>query len=199
VVKKNDLLKKYKQRRDFKKSPEPQDGKLKRKIKHPIFVIQEHDASHLHYDFRLEIDGVLKSWAIPKGPSTNPKEKRLAIETEDHPISYATFEGVIPEGYGAGTVMVWDIGIYENLKGKKGERPSMADCYKNGKIEVSLHGKKLDGSYALIKTHFRNNSHSWLFFKMKDDQADVYKKSVALEKNSALTGRSLKEIADDEK
>lgn len=194
MVKKSDLLKKYKQRRDFKKSPEPKGSRIKRKIKHPIFVIQKHDASHLHYDFRLEIDGVLKSWAIPKGPSNNPEEKRLAVEIEDHPIAYATFEGVIPEGYGAGTVMVWDIGSYENLKAKKKEKKSMADCYKDGKIEVNLKGKKLHGGYALIRTHFRDSTHNWLFFKMKDDQVDEHKKS---EDKSVLTGRSLKEIARD--
>lgn len=192
MAKKSDFLKKYKKRRDFKKSPEPQDGKLKRKIKHPIFVVQKHDARHLHYDLRLEMDGVLKSWAIPKGPSNNPEEKRLAVETEDHPIAYATFEGVIPEGYGAGTVMVWDIGSYENLKAKKKEKKSMSDCYRDGKIEINLNGKKLQGGYALIRTHFRDDRHSWLFFKIKDDQVDVNKK---LEDKSALTGRSLKEIA----
>lgn len=195
MAKKSDLLKKYEQRRDFKKSPEPQGSRLKRKIKHPIFVIQKHDASHLHYDFRLEIDGVLKSWAIPKGPSNNPEEKRLAVETEDHPIAYATFEGVIPEGYGAGTVMVWDIGSYENLRAKKVKKTSMLDCYKEGKFEINLKGKKLHGGYALIRMRFGDNKRNWLFFKIKDEHVDdVYKK---LEDKSVLTGRNLKEIARD--
>ena len=111
------MLKKYKEIRNFKITTEPIGTKKTKDLKHPIFVIQEHHASHLHWDLRLEINNVLVSWAVPKGPSTNPKDKRLAIRTEDHPIDYATFEGVIPKGqYGAGIVMVWDIGTYKDLR-----------------------------------------------------------------------------------
>jgi DNA ligase D-like protein (predicted 3'-phosphoesterase) len=134
-----DALLLYKNKRNFTISPEPQ-GNTMTSHKHPIFVVQKHDASHLHYDFRLEINGTLKSWAIPKGPSTNPADKRLAIETEDHPMSYATFEGTIPAGeYGAGTVKIWDSGTFNNIKEKDGQKIPIADCYKNGHIEIETY------------------------------------------------------------
>src|SRR6266446_633698 len=152
MVSKANGLKEYKKKRDFTVSSEPK-GKAKKRTSSSskkgknIFVIQKHDASHLHYDFRLEIDGVLKSWAIPKGPSTDPHEKRLAVETEDHPMEYATFEGIIPEGeYGAGPVIVWDNGTFDNIKEKDGNIIPLSQCYKNGQIELNLHGKKLQGA-----------------------------------------------------
>src|SRR5579872_5667891 len=145
-------LKEYRERRDLKRSGEP-TGRTVKKSKNPRFVIQKHDASHLHYDFRLEIGGVLVSWAIPKGPSMNPKIKRLAVRTDDHPLDYATFEGVIPEGeYGAGTVMVWDIGTYKNIKESNGKSVPMSTCLKDGHIEVELDGKKVHGAFAFIRT-----------------------------------------------
>lgn len=162
--------------------------------KKPIFVIQKHDATRLHYDFRLEVDGVLKSWAIPKGPSTNPKDKRLAVMVNDHAMDYAKFEGVIPEGYGAGTVMVWDIGTYKNIKESNGESLSMKECLKKGQIEIFLEGEKLHGGYALIRMQDKN----WLLIKMKDEHADARRNPVSSQPNSALTGRSLKEIENDE-
>jgi DNA ligase D-like protein (predicted 3'-phosphoesterase) len=117
-----DLLDEYREKRDFRRSPEPK-GRRARAAKEPHFVIQKHDATSLHYDFRLEAGGVLKSWAVPKGPSTDPREKRLAMRTEDHPLAYADFEGAIPEGeYGAGTVIVWDAGSYRNLGDEPVER-----------------------------------------------------------------------------
>src|ERR1700742_197647 len=126
----SDSLRTYKSKRDFDTSPEPSGNSTKKNNAQPIFVIQKHDATALHYDLRLEIDGVLKSWAIPKGPSTNPADKRLAIETEDHPMEYATFEGVIPEGhYGAGPVIVWDNGTFTNIKEKDGKLISLQQCY----------------------------------------------------------------------
>lgn len=190
MVSKKNSLKSYHKKRSFDSTPEPYGGRKKSK-KHPLFVIQKHEASHLHYDFRLEIDGVLTSWAIPKGPSTDPQEKRLAVMTEDHPLDYATFEGVIPEGnYGAGTVMVWDIGTYKNLK-----QETMEDALKEGKIEVELEGKKLQGSYALIRTHLHNDIKNWLFFKMKGDRNPAIKDK----EKSVLSKRTMAQITKEEK
>jgi DNA ligase D-like protein (predicted 3'-phosphoesterase) len=146
----------YQQKRNFKKTSEPKPiiKKSSSKNKKLIYTIHEHHASHLHWDLRLEINGVLKSWAIPKSPPTEKNIKRLAIQVEDHPISYANFEGTIPEGnYGAGKVIIWDKGTYE-LKEKS-----------NNKIEIILNGKKLKGNYVLIKTDYTKNKNSWLFFK----------------------------------
>ncbi|HSX12302.1 MAG TPA: DNA polymerase ligase N-terminal domain-containing protein [Rhabdochlamydiaceae bacterium] len=148
----------YRKKRNFKKTPEP-SGTKKRAVKKPLFVVQKHYASHLHYDFRLEMEGVLKSWAVPKGIPTKTAEKRLAIETEDHPLEYAYFKGVIPEGqYGAGRVEIWDRGTFINLK----EIP-LKKSYRNGRMELELKGKKLKGAFALI--HFREKQ--WLLIKMK--------------------------------
>ncbi len=144
----------YSKKRDFSRTPEP---KWNVKENHePIFVVQEHHASHLHWDFRLAIDGVLKSWAIPKEPPAEKNIKRLAIETEDHPLEYADFEGVIPEGeYGAGVVKIWDKGVFELLE----RTPSKYDVY--------LHGDKLKGKYHLIKFP-KGGEKAWLFFKSSD-------------------------------
>jgi DNA ligase D-like protein (predicted 3'-phosphoesterase) len=194
----DESLEAYRTKRDFKKTPEPAGGD-EEELKHPIYVIQKHDSSHLHYDFRLEVEGVLKSWAIPKGPSTDPKVKRLAMPTEDHPIGYAAFEGNIPEGqYGAGTVMVWDIGTYRNLREEKqGKTGTMEQSYGEGKLEIWLEGKKLKGSYALIRTGFEKRG--WLIFKLKDEYVDKPNDPVKTEPDSALTGRSLEEIAAEGK
>lgn len=158
-------LETYQSKRNFKKTPEPSGKEKIKKLKHPIFVVQKHNASHLHYDFRLEMNGVLKSWAIPKGPSNDPQEKRLAVETEDHPMSYATFEGTIPEGqYGAGTVKLWDIGTFTTIKPETIEK-----SYNDGKIEINLSGKKLKGNYVLVRTKLGGNKKNWLFKKMIDN------------------------------
>jgi bifunctional non-homologous end joining protein LigD len=133
-----------------------------------IFVVQKHAASHLHYDFRLAIDGVLASWAVPKGPSMNPADKRLAIRTEDHPLEYADFEGLIPEGqYGAGTVMVWDTGPYQPLDGN-----SPSEQLARGKIDVVLHGTKLRGGFTLVRTGMASQKERWLLVKQRDEYAD---------------------------
>jgi len=154
-------LKSYKTKRKFSgknKTTEPKTS-TKKKTKEKIFVVQKHDASHLHYDFRLEMNHTLKSWAVPKEPPRDKKTKRLAIQVEDHPLSYATFEGEIPEGhYGAGTVKIWDSGTYELIKKEPKE------------IEVNLKGKKLKGKYVLIKTNYgktpEQKKKSWLLFKV---------------------------------
>ena len=191
---KDESLKTYHEKRDFKRTPEPY-GKADDR-EEPIFVIQKHKATSLHYDFRIEMDGVLKSWAVPKGPSTDPKVKRLALPTEDHPIEYAGFEGVIPEGYGAGTVIVWDTGTYVNLWAEKetDKRLTMSQAYDKGRIEIRLNGKKLKGGYALIRTG-GTNDRRWLLIKERDEYADKPADPVRDEPDSALTGRSLEEIA----
>lgn len=188
-------LKTYRSKRNFANTPEPQGNTMPTKSsKNPIFVIQKHNASHLHYDFRLEIDGTLKSWAIPKGPSTDPHDKRLAMETEDHPMSYADFEGIIPEGnYGAGSVIVWDTGTFENIKEKDGKIIPLTKCYKNGQIEVALHGKKLQGGYALIRTA-SDDKKKWLFIKMRDEYADARRNPVNSQPESVLSGKTNKDF-----
>jgi len=164
-------LDEYKRKRDFKKSPEPAgDEEAARKTRHgkPLFFcVQKHLASHLHYDFRLEFNGVLLSWAVPKGPSLDPKVKRLAMHVEDHPFEYGTFEGVIPEGYGAGIVMLWDTGTWT---------PEVDDVQKaldKGDLKVSLDGYKLKGSWVLVRTRGyggnRGDGRSWLLIKHRDE------------------------------
>lgn len=189
-MKSKSSLKKYQKKRNFGKTPEPKRTTAKKSFG-TKFVIQLHHASHKHYDFRLQVGRVLKSWAIPKGISTNPAIKRLAVQTKDHPLSYASFEGVIPEGnYGAGTVMIWDYGTYRNIKEKNGKIISMNQCLKNGHIEVCLHGKKLKGNYALIKTKLPAKN-SWLLIKIKDKYAHT---AIKNKTKSAKTERSMKEI-----
>jgi DNA ligase D-like protein (predicted 3'-phosphoesterase) len=192
-------LKKYKTKRDFRKSPEPSGDARKKTTKEPIFVIQKHAARNLHYDFRLEVKGVLKSWAVPKGPSTDPRVKRGAFAVEDHPLEYAKFEGVIPEGeYGAGVVMVWDKGTYQNVTEKDDKRIPIDRALRNGHASVKLTGKKLKGGYALTRIA-KGKKERWLLVKMKDEEADARRKPVKSEPDSALTGRSMKEIEEDEK
>jgi DNA ligase D-like protein (predicted 3'-phosphoesterase) len=193
-----DSLKTYREKRDFRRTKEPEGGRRGTSDK-PIFVIQKHDASNLHYDFRLEVDGVLKSWAVPKGPSTDPSEKRLALPTEDHPLEYADFEGVIPEGeYGAGPVMVWDTGTYRNLRAEKEEDGlSMPEAYDEGKVEVWLNGEKIKGGHALVRTG-QGQDERWLLIKMDDDEADARRNPTSTEPKSVLSGRTLEEIAEEE-
>lgn len=190
-MEKKDNLKEYKARRDFDKTIEPK-GEKGKKGRKSIFVIQKHDASNLHYDFRLEVDGVLKSWALPKGPTVDKNDKRLAILTEDHPLEYADFEGAIPEDeYGGGTVIVWDAGKFTNLREEK-EGISIKDCFEEGKIEIELHGKKLEGGFVLIKTGDKDDK--WLFKKMDDKYSDGRRKPLSTQPESILSGKSIKEM-----
>lgn len=194
---KKDQLKTYRAKRDFRKTSEPA-GRRKKSRGKPVFVIQKHDASRLHYDFRLEVDGVLKSWAVPKGPSTDPKEKRLAVPTEDHPLEYAEFEGTVPQDeYGAGTVMVWDTGTYWNLREREGRAVSMKNALRTGKVEVWLEGKKLSGGYALVRTGKKKDTR-WLLIKMNDSAADRRRNPVSTQPKSVLSGRTLKQIQKEE-
>src|SRR5438874_4702660 len=145
------LLEEYRAKRDFRRTPEPgaQSGKAHRR---PIFVVQEHRATRLHYDFRLEADRVLKSWAVPKEPSMDPAQKRLAVHVEDHPLAYAQFKGKIPEGqYGAGTVKIWDKGTFDNLLSEQPVPQTVEEGIEAGRLEVALHGNKLRGNFALIR------------------------------------------------
>ena len=182
----------YKKKRSFKNTPEPTGGKASGSSL--SFVVQKHDASRLHYDFRLEMEGVLKSWAVPKGPSLNPEDKRLAMMVEDHPFDYRTFEGIIPEGnYGAGTVIVWDEGTFESLEGgtKKDQEKSLLAQLKKGSLKFKLNGKKLKGEFALVKLKNAENN-AWLLIKHRDKYAketDVTKKD-----KSVVSGKTLAAI-----
>jgi len=184
-------LSKYNAKRDFNKTAEPKAGKSKSTTKLQ-FVIQKHDASRLHYDFRLEMDGVLKSWAVPKGPSTDPKTKRLAMMVEDHPFDYKDFEGMIPKGeYGGGTVIVWDEGTYEpieKIKGKKAQEKHLLKQLKDGSVKIVLHGEKLQGEFALVKTHGMGEN-GWLLIKHKDDFAS--EKDITKMDKSVLSGKTI--------
>lgn len=182
-------LTKYKEKRSFNKTPEPTGGKPTGNTLQ--FVVQKHHASHLHYDFRLELEGVLKSWAVPKGPSMNPEDKRLAMMVEDHPWDYKDFEGIISEGYGKGTVIVWDRGIYEPIEKKKtkkeNERSLLPHLYQ-GVITFILHGKKLKGEFSLVKTKNRGDN-AWLLIKKKDkfsSAIDITKKDKSVVSKKTL-------------
>lgn len=188
-------LEAYRSRRDLRRTPEPSGRKKPARAK-ALFVIQKHDASTLHYDFRIEADGVLKSWAVPKGPSMNPRDKRLAVPTEDHPLAYAAFEGVIPDGqYGAGTVMVWDTGIVENIKkDDSGREVPLSRQIEEGHATFLLDGMKLKGAFALIRSG-KGRQQRWFLIKMIDDEADPGYNPVTSEPDSAITNRSIDEIA----
>ena len=156
-----------------------------------MFVIQKHAARSLHYDFRLEVDGVLVSWAVPKGPSTDPRDRRLAVQVEDHPLSYGRFEGTIAAGaYGAGAVIVWDTGSYDNLR----DDVSMQDALAEGHVRVWLHGHKLRGGYTLRRTG-NGAKPQWLLIKRRDAEADAGRNPVGTQPESVLSGRTIDELA----
>ena len=180
-----DPLKNYREKRNFSITvePFPQIAAGQNESGSNIFVVQKHDARNLHYDLRLEVDGVLKSWAVPKGPSLDPKQKRLAIETEDHPLEYAKFEGVIPKGeYGAGTVVVWDIGPYVNITKRSGQIIPISKALDEGHATVWLAGQKLKGGFALTRT-----KRGWILIKMRDELADSNKDILQAQPESVLS------------
>jgi DNA ligase D-like protein (predicted 3'-phosphoesterase) len=181
-------LSEYRRKRDFGQTAEPRArrGRSRRK---PHFVAQHHAATSDHYDFRLEIDGVLVSWAVPKGPSTDPRDKRMARRTEDHPLDYEKFEGIIPEGeYGAGPVIVWDRGTFEN----GGDRP-LDEALQRGHLSVELDGEKLHGGYALTRMR-SGRGETWLLVKRSDSDAEARRRPVRSQPESVLSGRTLDEL-----
>ncbi len=207
-----DQLKEYQRKRDFEKTAEPA-GAMTRATKTKSsrskstgelhFVIQKHDASRLHYDLRLEIDGVMKSWAVPKGPSADPSVKRLAMQVEDHPVEYNSFEGTIPAGeYGGGTVMLWDNGTYEIENAIVDDQNEAAhDEYERGELKINFHGKRIKGSYALVRTKGMGGSSakpSWLLIKHRDDQAHPESDSALTDKyvKSVTTNRTMDQISN---
>lgn len=189
-------LGKYQQMRDFGDTPEP-SGKRRSgsKARGPIFVIQKHHASHLHYDFRLEMEGVLKSWAVPKGPSYDPTVKRLAMMTEDHPYDYAAFEGFIPEGnYGAGKVIIWDHGSWKFIE--PGDDPVKA--LNSGKLTFQLDGFKMKGEWALVRIRGRSTKgNEWLLIKHRDGYATNKVDVTEAAPNSVVSGKDVEEIGSE--
>jgi bifunctional non-homologous end joining protein LigD len=186
-------LKEYKHKRNFKETSEP-EGETHHGKRDLKFVVQKHDASHLHYDFRLEMEGVLKSWAVPKGPSMNPEIKRLAMMVEDHPYDYRTFEGIIPQGnYGGGTVMVWDEGTYHapDTESRKESEKKLLEGLKDGHFHFILDGKKLKGEFMLFRFP-KGGDNAWLLAKHEDEFAT--EEDITEDDLSAKTGRSLEEI-----
>jgi len=188
-------LDRYRQKRDFDLTHEPDGGESPGG--NPIFVIQKHAARTLHFDFRIEVGGVLKSWAVPKGPSTVSADRRLAVPTEDHPYDYAGFEGTIPEGeYGGGTVMIWDRGTYGNIRAEKeGDGADMEKSLEEGKVEILLEGERLRGAWALIRTG-KDEKARWLLLKKKDELSGIPQDPVGNFDTSVSTGRTMEEIAE---
>ena len=191
-------LKEYNQKRDFRKTSEP-EGNTKSGKSKLRFVVQKHAAKNLHYDFRLELEGVLKSWAVPKGPSLDPKVKRLAMHVEDHPYDYRNFEGTIPEGeYGAGEVIVWDEGTYHaiNTDDRNESEKILKEGYKKGDFKFYLEGQKLKGEFVLVKMKNRGEKQ-WLLIKHQDKFAST--KDILDEDRSVLSDRTIEDIANNEK
>jgi bifunctional non-homologous end joining protein LigD len=190
----------YRRKRDFGSTPEPAGGKSPRNRSRGTleFVVQKHAASHLHFDLRLELDGVMKSWAVPKGPSIDPTVRRLAMETEDHPMEYNAFEGIIPEGeYGGGTVMVWDRGRYwaDEAEAGEDEERVLRREYERGKMSFTLEGERLRGSFALVRTRGAGGRSSWLLLKHRDEHAHADVDPAVEHHTSVVSGRTMEEIA----
>jgi len=185
-----DKLSRYRAKRDFDCTGEP-EWSSGRGGSSPLYVIQKHAASSLHYDLRLEIDGALASWAVPKGPSTDPRDKRLAVEVEDHPLDYGGFEGVIGKGlYGAGAVIVWDTGSYRMVH----EDETASEGRERGQLSVWLEGEKLRGGYTLRRTR-GGDKPQWLLVKRRDEAADARRNPVSTQPESVLSGRTVEDVA----
>ena len=209
-------LAEYERKRDFSKTGEPGGGARGRKAKakprrrHPRFSIQKHSATSLHYDLRLEVDGVLASWAVPKGPSLDPRDKRLAMRTEDHPLEYLEWEGVIPKGeYGAGPMIVWDRGVFQNIsETRRGEPLDLQEAIEVGDVKIFVLGEKIKGAYALVRTSPRERvapggapSHKreqWLLIKKRDEGADARRRPTSSQPESVLSGRTIEQLLEQE-
>ncbi len=192
-----DRLEKYRRRRDFGRTGEPPGEVVSEPGPKPIFVVQMHDATRLHYDFRIESEGAMPSWAVPKGFSLDPAVVRLAVKTEDHPLEYADFEGNIPEGeYGAGPVLVWDRGFYTNIReAKPDDGASIARSIDEGKVEIWLHGEKLKGGFVLVRTRVpKKGGEQWILKKLRDSQADPDCDIVAARPESVKSGLTIDRI-----
>lgn len=190
-----DRLDRYNAKRDFSRTGEPAGRGGRQRSREPHFVIQHHLATADHYDVRLEIDGVLVSWAVPKGPSTDPRERRLAKRTEDHPLDYEDFEGVIGRGqYGGGTVQVWDNGTYRNLTERDGRPVDAGDALADGHLTVELAGHKLTGAWTFLRTR---DERTWLMIKKRDAHADARRRPTSTQTESVLSGRTMDQIAAD--
>ncbi len=190
-------LAEYRRKRDFTKTAEPNGAKAPVSRKTLAFVIQKHAASHLHFDLRLELDGVMKSWAVPKGPSLDPGVKRLAMQVEDHPVEYNTFEGIIPEGaYGGGTVMLWDRGTYTYWEKDPHPVERLREGYARGDLKFELRGKRLRGTWVLVRLRRGDpEKPQWLLIKHRDEHARPGFDIVAEEGTSVATGRTMEAIA----
>ena len=188
-------LAEYRRKRDFTRTREPAGGKTAAGAR-LAYVIQKHAASRLHFDLRLELDGVMKSWAVPKGPSLDPAVKRLAMQVEDHPIEYNKFEGTIPEGeYGGGTVMLWDRGTYTAPGDDPDPEAALRRGYEKGDFKFELHGKRLRGSWVLVRIRRDEERRQWLLIKHRDEYAEAGADIVAEVTTSVATGRTMEEIA----
>ncbi len=184
-------LRAYRKKRDFGKTPEPAGGGPPDSPSHNRFVVQHHKARRRHYDLRLEMEGVLRSWAVPKGPSLDPGEKRLAVHVEDHPLDYIDFEGVIPEGeYGAGQVIVWDQGTYDC----PGKERDPVEAFQKGALHLRLQGQKLRGTWLLVRIEKEENN--WLFFKKEDEFADPSRDILQEKPESVLSGLKVEEVTE---
>jgi DNA ligase D-like protein (predicted 3'-phosphoesterase) len=199
-------LSEYERKRDFSKTAEPsgkkkaRGKKTKARRRHPRFTIQKHSATSLHYDLRLEVDGVLASWAVPKGPSLDPRDKRLAMRTEDHPMDYLEFEGVIPKGeYGGGPVIVWDRGVFQNISETKSGKPmKLSEAIEKGDVKFFLLGEKVKGAYALVRTSKPGEREQWLLIKKRDEGADARRRPTSSQPESVLTGRTIEQVRKEE-
>jgi bifunctional non-homologous end joining protein LigD len=190
-------LREYHGKRHADRTPEPMGGRAPEGGA-SRFVIQKHAATSLHYDLRLEADDVLKSWAVPKGPSTDPRAKRLAMRTEDHPLDYLDFEGAIPAGeYGGGQVIVWDTGTYRNLTERRGAAVPAAEAVDHGHIKFWLDGERLHGGFALTRTGGDDGRERWILIKLADEGADTRRDPVRTKTASVRSGRTIEEIAQE--